>query len=243
MRSRHEALAVIDPAVPFPPVCGLGHRRRAGREAQLRSPEPADSDAPLPAGFPTATQPGVVEIKTYPVYRSALAKGEGMTVNSSDFLFWSLFRHIETKGVAMTAPVINTYESEQMVDDPTTRGNVTMEFLYEKPDQGEAGQGVGAVQVVDHEPGKFLCLGVQGRMNDKQMKEGTRQAPRAWLDEHKDEWTVAGPPRRLGYHGPMTPVAAAPLGSPDPRSSPLRRRALTSPRSSREHNLRHPLRR
>lgn len=190
----------------FSLVGGLASADEPAGKAPTQEPKPADSDAPLPAGFPTATRPGVVEIKAYPVYRSALAKGEGMTVNSSDFLFWSLFRHIETKGVAMTAPVINTYESEQMVDDPTTRGNVTMEFLYEKPDQGEAGQGVGAVQVVDHEPGQFLCLGVQGRMNDKEMKEGL-DTLRTWLDEHKNEWTAAGPPRRLGYHGPMTPVA------------------------------------
>ena len=28
---------------------------------------------------------------------------------------------------------------------------------------------------------------------------------RKWLDEHKGEWVEDGPPRRLGYHGPMTP--------------------------------------
>jgi hypothetical protein len=169
-------------------------------------PKAADSDAPLPVGFPDATKPGVIEVKTYPVYRSAKAEGEGMTVNSSDFLFWSLFRHIETKGVAMTAPVINTFESEEMVLDPSVRGKVSMEFMYERPDQGEAGQGVGAVQVVDHVPGKFVCLGVQGRMSDDQMKEGLGQL-QTWLEAHKEEWVAAGPPRRLGYHGPMTPVA------------------------------------
>jgi hypothetical protein len=30
---------------------------------------------------------------------------------------------------------------------------------------------------------------------------------RTWLGEHKREWTVAGPPRRFGYHGLQTPGA------------------------------------
>ena len=30
---------------------------------------------------------------------------------------------------------------------------------------------------------------------------------RWWSAEHKGEWVEDGPPRRLGYHGPMTPAA------------------------------------
>lgn len=168
-------------------------------------PKAADADAPLPEGFPSATRPGAIEVKSYPAYRSAVAKGDGMTTASGDFLFWSLFRHIETKGVAMTAPVINTFESERMLDEPSTRGRVTMEFLYRQPDQGETGAGVGAVEVVDHPAGQYVCLGVQGRMGPETMKQGLDQL-RRWLDQHQAEWTAAGSPRRLGYHGPMTPA-------------------------------------
>ena len=52
-----------------------------------------------------SAKPGQVEVKHYPSYRGAVARGEGMTIGSSDFLFWSLFGHIEKNKVEMTAPV------------------------------------------------------------------------------------------------------------------------------------------
>lgn len=169
-------------------------------------PKPADGDAPLPVGFPGATKPGTIEVKSYPAYRSAVASGEGMTTGSGDFLFWALFRHIDTKGVAMTAPVINTYESDRMVKDPGAKGRVTMEFLYGRPDLGDPGPGVGAVKVVDHPAGQYVCLGLQGRMDSSQMKAGLERLEE-WLSQHKDKWVATGPARRLGYQGPMTPAA------------------------------------
>ena len=51
----------------------------------------------------------------------------------------------------------------------------------------------------------FLNRGVQGEMNPDRLK--TEMAPlKLWLIEHKADWQQAGEPRRLGYHGPMTPV-------------------------------------
>ena len=41
-------------------------------------------------------------------------------------------------------------------------------------------------------------------MDDKMMREGVLKL-RTWIKEHASEWTEDGPPRRLGYHGPMTP--------------------------------------
>jgi hypothetical protein len=49
-------------------------------------------------------------------------------------------------------------------------------------------------------------MGVQGKMDDNLMREGVLKL-QAWLKEHSSEWTEAGKPRRLGYHGPMTPVS------------------------------------
>ncbi len=47
-----------------------------GRTAQ-RPLRPADSDSPLPEGWPDATIPGRIEIKNYPAYRSAVAEAKG----------------------------------------------------------------------------------------------------------------------------------------------------------------------
>jgi hypothetical protein len=168
-------------------------------------PRAADSDAPLPEGFPPATKPDLIEVKSYPAYRSAVAKGEGMTTGSGDFLFWILFQHIQKHDVAMTSPVINTYPEPGMTTDPSRRGEVTMEFLYRTPAIGHPGQDTAAIEVVDHAPQTYLCLGLQGAMSPERMADATRRL-HAWLEQHSSEYKAAGPPRRLGYHGPMTPV-------------------------------------
>ncbi len=167
-------------------------------------PKAPDADAPLPLGFPDATKPGAIEVKDYPAYRSAVAKSDGAMAQGGDLLFFWLFNHIQKKDIAMTAPVINNYQDAEMLKSPGTRGNLSMEFLYRQPDQGETGEGVGPVEVKDFPPAKYVCLGIQGRMANSVMQEGI-ETLNAWLEESK-EWEAAGPPRRLGYHGPMTPV-------------------------------------
>ncbi len=37
----------------------------------------ADADAPLAQGWPKGTEPGVIEVKNYPAYRSAVARARG----------------------------------------------------------------------------------------------------------------------------------------------------------------------
>jgi hypothetical protein len=167
-------------------------------------PKSDDADSPLPEGFPRATRPGVIEVKTYPGYRSAVARGKKMSVNSGDMLFWSLFQHIERNEIAMTAPVIQTY-SDSVIGQPRELGEVSMEFLYRTPTMGKLGADGRAVAVEDHESATYVCLGIQGGMSDKQMRAGV-EAAQEWLKAHESEWVAAGPARRLGYHGPMTQV-------------------------------------
>jgi len=177
-----------------------------GDDPPAVEPKAADGDAPLPVGFPGATRPGTIEVKDYPAYRSAVARSKDISAGAGDTLFFSLFNHITRRDVAMTAPVINTYESPEMLLDATRRGGVSMEFLYERPDQGEAGPGVGIVRVEDHPAVKVVALGIQGGMSSAQMESGLKDL-HAWLEAHADQWVASGSPRRLGYHGPMTPEA------------------------------------
>jgi uncharacterized protein (TIGR03067 family) len=168
-------------------------------------PKAADADAPLPEGWPGATAPGHIEIKKYPAYRSAIVRAPAATVRNSPVMFFSLFNHIQRKGIEMTAPVVMTYQPS-VIEKVGERGEVSMEFLYRHPDQGTAGPGVGSVKVEDFPGATFVCLGVQGGMDDQKLRDGVATL-RTWLDEHKSQWTAAGPPRRLGYHGPQTPAA------------------------------------
>lgn len=172
---------------------------------QVDGPAAADSDAPLPEGWPAATPPGRVEVKSYPAYRSALARAEDASLGADDVLFFPLFNHIQSREIAMTAPVVNTYRTPALLEDPASRGEMTMEFLYRTPTQGETGAGTVGVRVDDHPAATFVCLGMQGDLRDDRLREGAKTL-RKWLAEHKDEWAEAGPPRRLGYHGPMTPA-------------------------------------
>ena len=95
-------------------MCGIRHRllrspaggpsintdwRDCG-EHQLQ----ADREAPLPDGFPTYTPVGEIEVKRYPAYRKAETTG--------GVAFWTLFQHIKTAGISMTAPVEMTYEKD-----------------------------------------------------------------------------------------------------------------------------------
>ena len=165
--------------------------------------KPIDSDAPLAEGWPKATQPGLIEVKSYPGYRSAVARGKGAAYGADNVLFWPLFNHITKSEIAMTTPVVSTYSAET-IKEPKARGDVSMEFVYRSPTMGQTGQGVGAVKVMDHPASAFVCLGVQAEIDPERMRKGV-EVLRTWLNDHKTDWVEDGQPRRLGYHGPMTP--------------------------------------
>ncbi len=186
-------------------------KRAKGKPAPTKSsvdrplPKAADGDSPLPEGWPGATPPGAIEIKKYPSYRSAIARAKDARSTAGNILFFSLFNHISKSGIEMTAPVVMTYDPK-VAENSTVKGNLSMEFLYRNTHQGKSGPGVGAVKVEDFPEATFVCLGIQGEWNAKVLEDGIAKL-HAWLEDHKSEWLPAGPPRRLGYHGPMTPVA------------------------------------
>lgn len=170
----------------------------------VEPPVAADQDAPLPEGWPAATKPEHIEVKTYPAYRSAVARSAEASMKSQNRLFWPLFTHIQRNGIAMTSPVVLTYEP-RIIEHADAQGKVSMEFLYRRPDQGKTGPDGRTVKVEDRPAATYVCLGLQGPVDQARMA-GSVQRLRAWLSKHKNDWVEAGPPRELGYHGPMTPA-------------------------------------
>ena len=143
-------------------------------------------EASMPAGFPAAGPVGQVVVKNYPRYRAARAEG-GNT-------FWTLFRHIKKNDVQMTTPVEMT-----MTDDMR---EMDMAFLYEAPDQGEAGMD-GRVAVLDVEPLTVLSIGVRGM---RSQDEVTRARAAIEVRAERDGWVPAGNWRMMGYNSPMVPA-------------------------------------
>ncbi len=201
--ARNGVIHVVDTVLLPPAGPRSDHSRPAASEVR---PKPADGDAPLAEGFPDATRPGAIEVKKYPAYRSAVVRSNKASVSSGDLMFFSLFNHIQRNRIEMTAPVINTYRTPRMIETPGATGEVTMEFVYRTPDEGKAGPDGRAVEVVDHPARTFVCLGFRGgEMGADRMRDAVATL-RAWLDAHRNQWVQDGPPRRLGYHGPMTPA-------------------------------------
>jgi uncharacterized surface protein with fasciclin (FAS1) repeats len=144
-------------------------------------------EAPLPKGFPGPGPVGQVVVKEYPQYRAARADGS----NS----FWMLFRHIKKNEVQMTTPVQMTMSDSMRQQD--------MAFLYEAPDQGDAGR-QGGVQVLDLEPLTVLSVGVRGSRS-AEMVDRARSAIEERLAA--DGLERAGDWRLMGYNSPMVPAS------------------------------------
>ena len=151
-------------------------------------------EADLPPGFPEPTPVHELRLVEYPGYRLAFAELEGAGDGSA---FFELFRHIQSNGIAMTAPVEVTFEAERL--EP-----VRMAFLYEGPDQGAVGS-AGEVEVVDVPPQSVLSLGCRGRDSLARV-ERMWALLEDWLEDHP-EWEADGPPRTMGYNSPMVPSA------------------------------------
>lgn len=143
-------------------------------------------EAPLPKGFPAPGPVGEAVVKEYPRYRAARTSG-GMSA------FWTLFGHIKRNNIEMTAPVEMTMEEDEKVD---------MAFLYESPEQGQAGK-EGAVEVLDLPAVRVVSFGIRGNPTPEQIEGAKREIERLRAEKGMD---AAGPFRLLGYNSPMVPA-------------------------------------
>lgn len=146
-------------------------------------------EAPLPDGFPTYTPVGEIEVKKYPAHRKAEASG--------GVAFWTLFQHISSAGIAMTAPVEMTYQA----DGPPVGREKVMAFLYGDKGIGSPGR-KGNVEVVDVPAAMVVSLGMRGARSEAVLVEA-EQRLRIWLKQNKTRYEQAGPMRVMGYNSPF----------------------------------------
>jgi hypothetical protein len=149
-------------------------------------------EAELPRGFPAPGPVGEVVVKDYPKYRAARAEG-------GRFAFGTLFVHIKSNEIAMTAPV------EMAMDEAASGGMAmkSMAFLYASPDLGQVGRD-GRVEVLDLPPQRVLSYGMFGPVTADKIAAARRaiEARRKIDGSNRDgDW------RLMGYNSPMVPEA------------------------------------
>ena len=184
-------------AVAIGAVALAGCVRFSGGTWMIRS-------ASTPQGWPPLTPVGVVEVKDYPTYRAAIVDDEALADARTSTMFMELFRHIQENDISMTAPVEMGYGDDPSGAAPGEPAMQTMAFLYRMPDLGSVGED-GAVRVRDLDARTYASVGVRGDYTDVNFVEGL-ELLEAWLESSSDAWTAIGPPRYLGYNGPLVPT-------------------------------------
>jgi hypothetical protein len=177
-------------------------------------------DSPLPVGYPRPTAPGTIELKHYPSIRRAeygervnadgapvdgqvvKAEGSGMQNRGRDG-FWPLFRHIQRRDIAMTAPVEMDWRGASVTNDKAMEdAKWTMSFLYREAKQGADGNDPKdeRVRVIDTKPAIMLSVGLAGRANDRTINAGATTL-REYLAANP-QWKPVGDLRGLFYNDP-----------------------------------------
>lgn len=147
------------------------------------------NESPLPQGFPAHTPVGEIAIRDYPAYR--LARTAMNRANNS--AFWSLFNHIKSNSIPMTAPVEITYERERPQ---------SMAFLYQATAVGRVGV-QGEVEVVDVPAATVVSLGMRGSVTDVRMANAREELQR-WI-AGQSRYEICGPARSMSWNSPMVP--------------------------------------
>lgn len=145
----------------------------------------------MPEGFPQYTPVGEIEVKQYPAYRRAETSGS--------LAFWTLFEHIKSEGISMTAPVEMTYQT----DGPPVGREQSMAFLYGDKDAGSPGR-KGAVAVVDVRATEVVSIGIRGPRTEAVLVQAEQQL-RTWLQQNTSRYEQTGAVRVLGYNSPFVP--------------------------------------
>jgi hypothetical protein len=155
-------------------------------------------EAELPEGFPAPGPVGEIIVKEYPPYRLARTPMGGGQTRS----FGVLFKHIQSNGIPMTAPVEMTYARRDGGEEPTL-APAAMAFLYRAPTVGETGK-QGAVEVADVPAMTVVSFGVRGPYTDARLRESADRL-RRWIETQDGQYVPDGEPRYFGYNSPFVP--------------------------------------
>ena len=161
-------------------------------------------EAPLPAGYPAPTPPGMIELKTYPVVRRAEYTASGSSNFGMNVGFWPLFNHIKEREIEMTSPVEMDYrpagERTPLTPMKDAEGSWTMSFLYRTADLGPTGED-GRVKVLDNPEMTVVSIGMRGPYGMGTVNAGLEDLQK-WFAGQSD-WEPVGDPRGLNYNGPQ----------------------------------------
>jgi DNA gyrase inhibitor GyrI len=161
-------------------------------------------EAKLPAGFPPPGAAGQVIVKEYPPSRAAVVRHSGAAGNAQNSMFMSLFRHIQKNDIAMTAPVVMSYDESAAKNANAATRPVAMAFVYSDAKLGHPGAD-GIVDVEDLPSMTVASVGIRGSYDEDNLRDGLKLL-QAWLKEHDGEYEPSGPPRYLGYNSPFVPA-------------------------------------
>ncbi|MEM9084272.1 MAG: heme-binding protein, partial [Planctomycetota bacterium] len=201
--------------------------QRVGGDEEIKAEPSADGsywragrysiDSPLPVNYAAPTPPGAIEIKAYVSHRRAEASidipaSSRRIDRGSGQLFQPLFRHIQRREIAMTAPVETEYRFQQMIDESTgeeaTEVSMVMAFLYRSEDLGPTGvdDRDDRVRVVDTPGVTVVAIGHAGGYRADTMDSRFAEL-REWLSS-QNTWELDLDAffdvRTLGYNGPRT---------------------------------------
>jgi hypothetical protein len=160
------------------------------------------SSAPIPAGFPTPTPNGRIEVKNYPAYRAATYRYRGQLSEAANRSFYPLYQHISSNEISMTAPVETRYPDSTRTG--VTSGEAEVSFLY-RDTATYPKEIADNIRVEDIAPMTVVSLGLQGGYDYDSYQEGLTRL-NEWLTENPG-YRAVGSPRRFFYDGPYVPDA------------------------------------
>ena len=148
------------------------------------------NESDLPKWFPEPSALGEIQLKDYPSYRLARAPSK------KDNAFFTLFNHIKSNNIEMTAPVEMRYdESNQKYQQ------IDMAFLYGALDWGKLGDAGKGVIVEDIPAMSTVAIGLTGDFDPN--ASTYIEALESWLAQNASEYERDGKVRVMGYNSPF----------------------------------------
>ena len=148
------------------------------------------NESDLPKGFPEPCALGEIQLKHYPPYRLARAPSK------TDNPFFTLFNHIKSNKIEMTAPVEMRYgEADQKYQQ------IDMAFLYGAPDWGKLGDAGMGVMVEDIAEMSTVAIGLTGDFDPNTSSH--IKALESWLAKNASDYERDGKVRVMGYNSPF----------------------------------------